>query len=424
MIVEYNKKDIVERQMAYILKTAFSKAMGEEIGFDRERKEGETVIKLLRDDTIEKGSWRISREGNTVTCSANGYYGYLGMAKYIERGNATDNAKGSYLDSLDELTESSRYAYDKKGELRLMFYNVLFYRPAPDLRNILNAEVVDQYRPDVLGCQEFNRSKRDEAGERDLAELLARKGYAETVSPWVRNAFSIEDGGFGLERIGMVTVDGETYYSYSNCTPLFYNTATTKCIKSEYYWFKHQLDWQNEGKCSCRDCSSKSMTWGVFETIATKKKYIVISVHMCTASNGVKGKQAVEAVEIINELKKEYNCPIFIGGDYNALWTHANYEHFTSEEVGYIDIGRNGVAKLHSSEAKTYHRPYPVYHEDIDMVLPDENDDAGIDLAAGVDHILLTNEEGVKVRVYGVAVDEVATAASDHYPIFADIELG
>ena len=165
------------------------------------------------------------------------------------------------------------------------------------------------------------------------------------------------------------------------------------------------------------------MTWGVFETIATKKKYIVISVHMCTASNGVKGKQAVEAVEIINELKKEYDCPIFIGGDYNALWTHANYEHFTSEEVGYIDIGRNGVAKLHSSEAKTYHRPYPVYHEELDMVLPDENDDAGIDLAAGVDHILVTNEEGVTVSVYGVAVDEVATAASDHYPIFADVEF-
>ena len=74
-------------------------------------------------------------------------------------------------------------------------------------------------------------------------------------------------------------------------------------------------------------------------------------------------------------------------------------------------------------EARTYHRPYPVYHEELDMVLPDENDDAGIDLAGGVDHILLTNGEKVEVRVYGVAVDEVSTAASDHYPIFADIDI-
>ena len=58
------------------------------------------------------------------------------------------------------------------------------------------------------------------------------------------------------------------------------------------------------------------------------------------------------------------------------------------------------------------------------MVLPDENDDACIDLASGVDHILLENREGVRVSVYGVAVDEIATAASDHYPIFADVDFG
>ena len=421
------------RQMAYLLKKTFEEVTGDIVAFDDDAgvREGSPVVLLCDDLSLPQGDWKIEVQGNNIVCRASSYYGYIGISKYIKSEKpqgvlsleAGYSAGGSYLDHLDELSESSRYAYDKQGEVRAMFYNVLFYRPAPEIRNILNAEVVKQYVPDILGCQEFNRSKRDFAGERDLSRLLADIGYAETVSPWVRNAATVEEGGYGLDRIDTVTVDGETYYSYSNCTPLFYNTATTKCIESEYYWFKHQLDWQNEGRCSCRDCSSKSMTWGVFEALDTGKRYIVVSVHMCTASAGVKKLQAIEAVEIFKGLRDKYNCPIFIGGDYNALWNHPNYEYFTSDEVGYLDIGRNGVAELHSSEARTYHRPYPVYCEELDMVLPDEADDTAIDLAGGVDHILLDNGENVKVKVYGVVVDEVAAAGSDHYPIFVDFNL-
>lgn len=429
--VEYDRNDVIERQTAYILKCAFSDALGIELGFDSEGDGDGAIIRLCHDGRIKKGSWRISVSGNTVLCSASTYYGYLGIAKYI-RGEAAKPiltlsegscAEGSFFDTLDEVEESARYAYDKKGEIRLMFYNVLFNDPAPDLRNILSAEVVRQYAPDILGCQEFNRTKRDGAGERDLAKLLSDIGYVEAVDPWVRNALPIEEGGYGTERIGIVTVGGETYHSNSNCTPLFYNKKTTKCLDSEYYWFKHQLDWENEGRCSCRDCASKSMTWGVFENIETGKRYIVASVHMCTISNGVKREQAIEAVDIFSRLREKYNCPIFIGGDYNALWTHANYEHFTSKEVGYVDIGRNGIAELHSSESRTYHRPYPVYHEELDMVLPDEADDTAIDLAGGVDHILLDKIDDVSVKVYGVVIDEIAAAGSDHYPIFADVDV-
>ena len=88
-----------------------------------------------------------------------------------------------------------------------------------------------------------------------------------------------------------------------------------------------------------------------------------------------------------------------------------------------MDIGRNGIAELHSSEARTYHRPYPVYHEELDMVLPDEADDTAIDLAGGVDHILLDKIDDVSVKVYGVVIDEIAAAGSDHYPIFADVDI-
>lgn len=429
--VVYDQDSFIQRQMAYTLKVAFSKATGEEIRFDEDAREGAASIVLCDDPSLPRGNWKLTVSDKTVTCLASTYYGYLAIAKYLQTEDAAEilsmkdgfTAQGSYLDSLTELEESDRYAYDKKGEVRAMFYNVLFNNPAPSLRNVLSREMIRQYMPDVLGCQEFNRSKRDRAKERDLAKLLAEIGYKETISPWVHNAATVEEGGYGLDRIEEVTDNGETFYSDSNNTPLFYNTATTKCLASEYYWYKHQIDDENRNNCSNRDCASKALTWGVFETIATGKRYIVISTHMCTRSNGVRRLQAIEAVDLINELIAKYECPLFIGGDYNALWCHANYEHFTSPEVGYLDIGRNGVAKLHSSEARTYHRPYPVFHEDLHMVLPDETDDAAIDLAAGVDHILLTNGATVKVNVYGVVVDEVATAGSDHYPIFADFDL-
>ncbi|MBQ9086890.1 MAG: endonuclease/exonuclease/phosphatase family protein [Clostridia bacterium] len=429
--VVYDKENFIQRQMAYTLKVAFSKATGEEVRFDEEADAGSPRILLQDDSSLPRGGWSVAVSGNTVTCSASTYYGYLAIAKYLKTDEAADllslrhgfAAEGSYLDSLSELEESDRYAYDKKGEIRTMFYNVLFYNPAPSLRNVLNRETVKQYMPDVLGCQEFNRSKRDRAKDRDLAKLLAEIGYQETVNPWVHNADTVENGGYGIDNIEEVTVNGKTFYSDSNNTPLFYNIATTRCIASEYYWYRHQIDDENRNNCSNRDCASKALTWGVFETIATGKRYIVVSTHMCTRSNGVKGLQAIEAVELFNRLQAEYRCPIIIGGDYNAVWSQPNYVHFTSPEVGYVDIGRNGVATLHSSEARTYHRPYPVFHEDLHMVLPDENDDAAIDLAGGVDHIVLANGESVKVNVYGVVVDEVATAGSDHYPIFADMDL-
>ena len=295
-----------------------------------------------------------------------------------------------------------------------MFYNVLFGTSTgtrkteegktikdvpPDVRNALQWQMVKQYMPDVLGCQEFNVTKRGERANEygNLVALLEREGYKESCP----------------RDVGV--------HCYYNMTPLFYNTKTTKLIKSAYYWYEHQIDGENINNCSPNDCGSKALTWGVFEDKKTGKRYIAVSTHMATRSNGVRGLQAIEAVNVITSLVEKYNAPVFLGGDYNGRTTHANYLYFTSENVNYADLALNGSAEVFASTTATHHR-YPCFNTELGFMLPDVADNTGESLDC-IDHIMMTNGDKVKVGVYGVVVDECSMSGSDHYPIFVDVTL-
>jgi endonuclease/exonuclease/phosphatase family metal-dependent hydrolase len=296
----------------------------------------------------------------------------------------------------------------------------LWDNPAPAERNLLNAEMVAQYMPDVLGLQEFNASKRHKAGDKDLVKLLGELGYVETVDPRVKN---VGKWGSGGEK---VTVGNETFKTFYNCTPLFYNTNTTRCIASEYYWYENQIDAENQGNCGAMDCASKAMTWGVFETIATGERYIVVSTHMCTRSDGIRGLQAREAVAVVNRLIAEYDCPAFFGGDLNGRYIHANHIYFTSEEGGFTDIEQNNLATLYTSKTKSYHRPYPEVNKQYQLIWPTSDDDTGLyDSSESVDHILIHNhkKDTVDITVFGTVVDHCTKSASDHFPIFIDFSI-
>ena len=54
------------------------------------------------------------------------------------------------------------------------------------------------------------------------------------------------------------------------------------------------------------------------------------------------------------------------------------------------------------------------------MIDPADNTGESLEV---IDHIMMTNSDNVEVNVYGVVVDECSMAGSDHYPIFADINL-
>ncbi|MBQ9760976.1 MAG: hypothetical protein IJW16_06475 [Clostridia bacterium] len=424
-IVIYKSGNFIQKRMAYRIACAIKAATGVDVTFGKVQTARKPVRLVTKDDkSLKNGDWKISIVGRTATFAAGSYYGYGGIAQFL----ATDAAKdfyafedgyvktGNFLDMLDPASfgASSRYAYDKRGEVRVMFNNVLFgdrtgtrkdengkaIKDVPaDKRNELQYEMFKQYMPDVLGCQEFNITKRGERDlpHSDLVALLKSLGYKESCPRDVK------------------------VHPFFNNTPIFYNTKTTKLIKSEYYWYKVHVDKENETNCSPMDCASKALTWGVFEDKATGKRYIVVSTHMATRSNGVRGVQAVEAVDVISSLVEKYNAPVFFGGDFNGLCQHANYIYFTGENANYEDLALSGAPTEYCSELATHHT-YPYFDNDLGFMIPDPSDSTHFAKNC-IDHIMLTNGENVKTSVYGVVADECSMSASDHYPIFVDVTL-
>ena len=396
-------------------------------------------------------------------------------------------ADGNYTDYLKSYEGATAYAYDNRSDLRVMFYNVLWGKNDYAYeRNALNDAIVGEYLPDVLGLQEMDKSKRGEAidGKGGLIAMLAERGYAEAIDPCVKNLYgtneSIPDSdngavtgtilmentknyydafnreymdrksgtplkGYGGTEKGIrVVAGGETYYTYFNCTPLLYNTRTTECIEAGYYWYRYQWDqrvcldcvlcrngWHDYSNShhpnSATDAASKSATWGVFRDKETGNYYIVISTHMCTRSNYIKGLQARELIDFINnELLTKYNYPVILGGDYNGKYHEPNYLYFT-QDAGYTDVERSNLATDYTSVIRAHH-PYPVMDIERFFVVEDKNNTTPSimnrpDLS--VDHILLGNggKEKLKASVYGIVVDEMSLAGADHYPIFMDFSF-
>jgi endonuclease/exonuclease/phosphatase family metal-dependent hydrolase len=312
-----------------------------------------------------------------------------------------------------------------------MFYNFLHHSgsgtrrdtipediPA-DRRNVLQQEMIYQYQPDVVAGQELPHSKRRDVGFYDIALLLSDISYKETMDPRVCNIQTEIYGRGGKPfRVGQ-----NTCYTRCNASPLFYNTKTTKCLKTDYYLFEHHFDEDYPHK-SAGEAASKALTWGVFESKKTKERYIVISAHMSWGGGKfILRQQAEEVVALISKLVAKYPYPIFFGGDINGNRGSQNYDHFI--EVGYTDIQDHAVATEFSSKVLP-DKGYPCINQELGFMVPDKvhlryiSDELHKN---GIDHIFMPDPSNVDVKVFGVIVDECSLSASDHLPIFADFNL-
>ncbi len=440
---------------------------------------------------IAPGEFRVDMAESNMIVRASNYYGFSAAAEsfvhdmnsygfYDYKGDSGLLVKGNYLDIATGMHESNKYANTRAGEHRVMFYNVLFWDNAGDYkiptgqRNVTQSLMIAEYMPDVLGCQEFNRSKRHDAKPIegyedmvvDLVKLLEQLGYTEAVDPRVKNAYpktekipgtdmgattgayegneidrnqvaGEELDGYGTSGSTKVTVDGNTYKTYWNQAPLFYNHNTTKCIKAEYYWYKNQLD-MREGDgapghvdATAAEAGSKGATWGVFESLETGERYIVITTHMCTRSDYIRWLQGREIVKLTEALYAEYQCPIFFGGDLNGNNKSnngagsGNIQNF--EAAGFISIQDNDAATDFTSHMRADHG-YPNTDEATGLVAPCGNDERVCDTIYNRDSIdkiyaVYAQETGVKLNVFGVVIDDCTLSGSDHLPLFIDFDI-
>ncbi len=399
--VAYATGDYMQKRMALLLSDALNETTGVKLNCVETDTPAETSIILHNTDadgkSLKKGCWALEVSDKTIHARASDYYGFGGIASYFIAAYKNGHydfkdgftASGDYTTTLTAITASTAYAYRRAGDNRVMFYNALWQDSAGAFkfptaeRNLLQAQMVAQYLPDVIGFQEMDNAKRN--GEGSLAALLAVLGYEETLDPRVNNGMKV------------------------NYTPLFYNKNTTELIKSEY--FRYTAQDTTAGKM---DQSSKALTWGVFENKRTGDRYIAISTHMCTRDDTVRGQQAQEAIALIAELVNTYHCPVFLGGDMNGTAEAANYRAFA--EAGYTDVQKTSAVTTNVNT----HAPYPSYNSDLGMIRPSGTVSLNPN---SIDHIFLANGESVSLKLFGVVADECTRSASDHFPMFADFSF-
>lgn len=488
--IVYSASNETQKRMAYSLRDSIALATGGVIEYsttttnnktyaDRTLKGGTQLtvssvvsgsrIYYKTNSTLKNGDFRITTKTyasimTVIQIEAGSYYGFEGAENYLVTemkfgiSNLTKNNfvfNGNYADWLKGTEETSKYAYNRDNDARVMFLNVLFNSSATSGNNMVNiptadrnrlqANMIKQYMPDVLGCQEFNSTKRDGAGSDNLVTLLENLGYVEAIDSRVKNAYptnqkipgtdslattgsnaGVELDGYGTSGAQKVTVNGETYYTYYNNTPLFYNSETTELIEADYYWYKNQWD-KRPGQTHSNgagDCGSKAATWGLFEDIEYGNQYIVITTHMCTRSDYIRGLQAQEMTALIDELTELYNVPVFLGGDMNGTLASSNIKHFLYEK-NYTDAVYGNICEEFTSHLFTAHG-YPdmeTMDEGVTMLQPGFRENTYFN-DNSIDRIFLTNfEEEIAARVFGVISDDYTRSSSDHYPIFIDFDF-
>ncbi len=433
---------------------------------DAESERGGYLI-LDTDDSLENGAWHLAAQNSNIVISAGDYHGFTSAFSalsalrhrygYSSIRNGFADA-GDYTENLPkaEQYQTSRYAYDRRGEYRVMFYNALWgngsatrYEPDGSVwfdvpiwdRDRLQLAMVAEYMPDVMGLQEMSMERRGYTvdGKGGWVAMLEALGYAEVVDPRVKNLYEVGEEipgsaafnggvpatGYGTGGGTKVTVGDDTFYTVYNCTPLFYNTKTTKVVEAGYHWYVTQSEQSGTA-------ASRALTWGVFESLKTGERYIVLTTH-CTSHLGAYLGQAKEARAIADGLIGKYNCPVFFGGDFNGNTGDANYDYLVSEEGGFRSLQdwrdpETGapIAAEYSSMSLTTHG-YPMLDRENQVMMPGNADVSLSDPTEkngnAIDQVFVDNTDALEVQVFGVVADFCSLRGSDHLPLLVDFSI-
>lgn len=279
--------------------------------------------------------------------------------------------------TVDETT--AKLKGDNASDVRVMFNNILgncndTTHPVVH-RTKSVSEMLTSYRPDVLGLQECSPKSRST----NIVAVLGRYGYKE-VSAKATNS------------------NGNNY------TPIFYNPDTVKVIECGYDYYTGTFN----------DGGSKSLTWAVFEVIATGKRFAVCSTHFFYQSEAAEGR--VENAKTIaarcKAIYDQHKIPVIMGGDLNTKLGTAPFNYL--KDNGLIDIRANSTEW---SKIKGHHS-YPEFSEKLGYydVYYTPNSSYG----DSIDHALCYGSETVTFDRYHVVTEPFALMSSDHCPIIVD----
>lgn len=175
----------------------------------------------------------------------------------------------------------------------------------------------------------------------------------------------------------------------------------------------HKFTYGNNG-------DSKGYTWGYFELSSTGEDFVVLSTHMWWKSESAQAgsdkwreMQAAEMVETTTSLIAQYDCPVFILGDFNTKTTSSAFKVFTSGGFDMAfklaEIFRSNISGHHSCGPDGFAR---------------EAAGSSTYINNAIDHILLKNGGETRILTFKHARPHFYIKLSDHYPLFSDVILG
>ncbi len=345
----------------------------------------------------------VAEESGNIYVLASNYYGYRAALAFLKREFASHGGifVGTYTgDATTSLMSASN------GAIRTMFYNVYGWNnwkdanknevtgtqaPALTLRQDLQRDLLSAYAPDVIGFQEYNKDTYHQS----FTQILNDLGYTELA----------------------VTVPDRGGSARANHTPLFYKADRVKPVDNAkgFVWYDCT---DNQGNWSY----SKSVTWAVFEEIATGNQFAVFNTHFMQWYDSNSDSDDIDAGEsaeqrknnamallnVISEVAKQYsNIPMIVGGDLNYAVTTAD-AHTALVDGGLTYLPNSGnsyhgfytydaVKKIYDMDSTTIPSPYTL------------------------DRIFLGGNTQSIEYSHALVLDDTANRASDHSPTLVDI---
>ena len=230
--------------------------------------------------------------------------------------------------------------------------------------------IYKKYDPDILGLQEITK-RWYESG---LFERLAEE-YA-----WV----------------------GTEIADSNNFVPFCYKKSY-KLIAKGYEYLVETPD------------VTKGITWAVLKA-EDEKLFAVCNTHFWWRTgpehDEIRVKNAHQLVRLMKYLKELYNCPVFAFGDMNTTLSSDVFEVYS----------QNGIKHLHDladqKDNMSSHHGDPVCGEDGKYHGKKTENDKSF----SIDHMIVLDDK-VKVSQYRIIEDQPALDATDHSPVFCDVEF-
>ena len=230
--------------------------------------------------------------------------------------------------------------------------------------------IYKKYSPDVLGLQEMTKG-----------------WYASPIWETLSAEYSFV---------------GADIFSSANYTPMLCKTEKFDLAEKGFLLFPETPD------------SSKSLTWAVLSDKESGKKAAFCNVHFMWKTgaewDAIRVKNAECTVLKMRELAAKYGCPAFAFGDMNCTVTQPAFDYFRKEGIGDLFTADETAEKFTTEHGDPVRGADGKFHGK----LLDE------DFRSSIDHIVGIGEYSVKK--YRLVYDADALDATDHTPVYADVE--